>query len=297
MKTWCTIAAVLGALVLTDCRGRTAETTARPDKAVASAPAASAPTIGAAPDAKESSTSVQEPAAPEGPALAAPPVRRAARPTPRATTATPAPADRTATQTTEQPGLTVTETPTTPPSPPVQPPVSQELTLTAGTVLPLILTTELSSASAQMETPVRARLQRNVVVNGHVALPEGALLTGVVTDVEPSGRVEGRAHLAFTFDRVQVRDARVMLRTHPIRYEAEPTKSDDAAKIGGGAIGGAIIGGILGGAKGAAKGAAIGGAAGAGAVVMTRGEEVSLARGTTVAAILALPLTVTVSDP
>jgi hypothetical protein len=88
-----------------------------------------------------------------------------------------------------------------------------------------------------------------------------------------------------------------MLRTHPIRYEAESTKGDDAAKIGGGAIGGAIIGGILGGAKGAAKGAAIGGAAGAGAVVMTRGEEVSLARGTTVAAILALPLTVTVSDP
>jgi len=296
MKTWCTIAAVLGALVLTDCRGRTAETTARPDKAVASAPAASAPTIDAAPDAKESSTSVQEPAAPEGPALAAPPVRRAARPTPRVTTVTPAPADRTATQTTEQPGLAVTKAPT-PPSPPVRPPVSQELTLAPGTALPLILTTELSSASAQIETPVRARLERNVVVNGHVALPEGALLTGVVTDVEQSGRVEGRAHLAFTFDRVQVRDARVMLRTHPIRYEAESTKGDDAAKIGGGAIGGAIIGGILGGAKGAAKGAAIGGAAGAGAVVMTRGEEVSLARGTTVAAILALPLTVTVSDP
>jgi hypothetical protein len=296
MKTWCTIAAVLGALVLADCRGRTEETTAKPDNEITSAPVVSAPTIGAPPEAKKSSTSVQEPAAPEGPALAAPPVRRAARPTPRVTTVTPAPADRTATQTTEQPGLAVTKAPT-PPSPPVRPPVSQELTLAPGTALPLILTTELSSASAQIETPVRARLERNVVVNGHVALPEGALLTGVVTDVEQSGRVEGRAHLAFTFDRVQVRDARVMLRTHPIRYEAESTKGDDAAKIGGGAIGGAIIGGILGGAKGAAKGAAIGGAAGAGAVVMTRGEEVSLARGTTVAAILALPLTVTVSDP
>ncbi len=297
MKTWCTIAAVLGALVLADCRGRTEETTARPDKAIASAPAVSAPTIGAAPEAKKSSTSVQEPAAPEGPAFAAPPIRRAARPTERATTAIPAPAGRAPAETTQQPGLAVSETPTTPPSPLVQPAVSQELTLAAGTALPLILTTELSSASAQMETPVRARLQRNVVVNGHVALPEGALLNGVVTDVERSGRVEGRAHLAFTFDRVQVRDARVMLRTHPIRYEAEPTKSDDAAKVGGGAIGGAIIGGILGGAKGAAKGAAIGGAAGAGAVMMTRGEEVSLARGTTVTAILALPLTVTVSDP
>lgn len=296
MKTWCTIAAVLGALVLADYRGRTEETTATADKAIASAPAVSAPTIGAAPDAKKSSTSVQEPAAPEGPALAAPPVRRAARPTPRTTTATPTPAGRTA-ETTQQPDLAVSETPTTPPSPLVQPAVSQELTLAAGTALPLILATELSSASAQMEAPVRARLQRNVVVNGHVALPEGALLTGVVTDVERSGRLEGRAHLAFTFDRVQVRDARVMLRTHPIRYEAEPTKSDDAAKVGGGAIGGAIIGGILGGAKGAAKGAAIGGAAGAGAVMMTRGEEVSLAHGTTVTAILALPLTVTVSDP
>ena len=169
--------------------------------------------------------------------------------------------------------------------------------MAAGTVLPLVLTTQLSSASAQVETPVRARLRQAIVVDGRVALPEGAVLSGAVTDVERSGRIEGRAHLAFAFDRVQVRGARVMLRTHPIRFEAEPTKSEDAAKIGGGAIGGAIVGGILGGAKGAAKGAAIGGAAGGGAVLMTRGEEVSLAPGADIAATLALPLTVTSPDP
>ena len=47
-----------------------------------------------------------------------------------------------------------------------------------------------------------------------------------------------------------------------------------------------MVGGILGGGSGAAKGAAIGGAAGTGAVLATRGKDVVLTSGTTLAATL-----------
>jgi hypothetical protein len=137
-------------------------------------------------------------------------------------------------------------------------------------------------------------LSTAVRVDQEVVVPEGATLAGSVTDVERSGRVSGLAHLAFTFDRVEMEGMTVPLHTHAVRYEAESSKSEDATKVGAGAIGGAIIGGILGGAKGAARGAAIGGAAGAGAVLVMRGTEVTLPAGTGIVAALAAPVPVQV---
>ena len=162
-------------------------------------------------------------------------------------------------------------------------------------MLSLVLVTQLSSESDHVETLVRARLRDAVLVDGQVALPKNAVLVGMVTEVERSGRVQGRARLAFVFDRVELEEGSLALRTHAVRYEADPGTSGDAAKIGVGAIGGAIVGGILGGAKGAAKGAAVGGAAGTGAVLVTRGKDVTLLPGTEVVATLATPLTVTVT--
>lgn len=179
------------------------------------------------------------------------------------------------------------------PAPPPKP-EWREVTLSAGTVLPLVLTNAVSSETAVVETAVSARLRQPVSNADTVALPEGTVLTGTVTDVERSGRVKGRAHLAIVFDQAQLEETTLPIRTHEVRFEAEATTTEDAAKIGGGAIGGAIVGGILGGAKGAAKGAVIGGAAGTGVVIMTRGKEVNLASGTEIAATLAAPLTVTV---
>ncbi|MBZ5502214.1 MAG: hypothetical protein LAN59_08210 [Acidobacteriia bacterium] len=55
-------------------------------------------------------------------------------------------------------------------------------------------------------------------------------------------------------------------------------------------LAGAGIGGIAGGAKGAGIGAGIGAAAGLGAVLLTRGPEAELPRGTTLDAVLDRPL-------
>ena len=173
-------------------------------------------------------------------------------------------------------------------------PVFRDVTVSAGTSLPLELLTALSSETAQIETPVRARLRQDVVVDGYTALPAGSILTGTVTDVDRPGRVQGRARLAFRFNEVQINGGREDLATNPVSFEGEATKGEDATKIGAGAGIGAVIGGILGGKDGAVKGGAIGGAAGTGVVVATRGRDVEVASGTDITATLAQPTTIRV---
>jgi hypothetical protein len=170
----------------------------------------------------------------------------------------------------------------------------KELTVPQGTALPLELETALSSETAQVETPVRARLRQAVVVDGHTVIPAGAIMTGEVTEVERAGRVKGRSRISFTFNNVEANNVREDLKTNPLTFVGEASKGADATKVGAGAVGGAIIGGILGGKDGAAKGAAVGGAAGTGVVLATRGKEVTLAPGADLAASLAEPFTIRV---
>ena len=173
-------------------------------------------------------------------------------------------------------------------------PEYREVTIAAGTALPLEMTSTLSSASAEVEAPVSAKLRNAITVDGETAIPAGTILRGNVTDVERSGRVSGRAHVSFAFIEASIRGDREDLKTNPLTFEAEATKGEDATKVGAGAVGGAILGGILGGKKGAAKGAIAGGAAGTGVVLATKGKEVTVNEGTDVTATLAQPLTLRV---
>ena len=179
-------------------------------------------------------------------------------------------------------------------SPAPRVPEYREVTIAAGTALPLEMTSTISSASAEVEAPVSAKLRNAISVDGETAIPAGTVLRGNVTDVERSGRVSGRAHLSFAFNEANIRGDREDLKTNPLTFEAEATKGEDATKVGAGAVGGAILGGILGGKKGAAKGAIAGGAAGTGVVLATKGKEVSVNEGTDVTATLAQPLTLRV---
>ena len=175
-------------------------------------------------------------------------------------------------------------------------PEYREVTLPAGTILPVELTSAVASDTSRVEDAVRGTLRRAVTVGGIQALPAGTAVTGVVTAAERSARVKGRARVAFRFTAIDPPgDAqRMSMRTDTVSRMAEATKKQDAYKIGGGAAGGAIVGGILGGGDGAAKGAAIGGAAGTGVVLATRGKEIRLGPGTPVSVRLAAPLTVRV---
>ena len=115
-----------------------------------------------------------------------------------------------------------------------------------------------------------------------------------MTDVELSGRVKGRARVAYRFTSLRHQGTNYDVATDPLSHLAPATKGEDAAKIAIGAGAGAAIGAVLGGGDGAAKGAAIGGAAGTGTVLATRGEEVRVGPGAVVTARLTAPLTVQV---
>ncbi len=174
---------------------------------------------------------------------------------------------------------------------PAPPAAMREVTIPAGTALSVTVLNSLASDTAKVEDPVKGSLAKAVVVSGATALPEGTELTGAVMDANASGRVKGRASLAFRFNRLVARGETVSIRTASVAQEAAADTKSDAKKGGIGAGVGAIVGGVVGGGKGAAIGAVAGGA---GTVLTTKGEEVEIPAGTVVTVLLQDPLTVTV---
>jgi len=278
MKTSWTAATLLCTAFLVGCGGSTPENTQNFGQNALAAPADLS-----TPPVTESAPVVQGPSSAQD--RSATPIRRepAARP---AATTRPAPAPL-------QPQTAASAAPAAVAPAPARPRF-RELTAPTNSSLSLELLTALSSETAQVEDPVRARLRQAVMVDGDTVLPAGVVLNGNVVDVARAGRVQGRSRLVFRFTEVELNGAREELRTNPVTFEGEATKGEDATKIGAGAVGGAIVGGILGGGSGAAKGAAIGGAAGTGVVLATRGRDVTVAAGADIAATLATPFFVQV---
>ena len=181
--------------------------------------------------------------------------------------------------------------PSTPSAPAKPEPQFREVTIPAGTALNVRLVTPLASDKSVAEDPVSGTIVGPIVVQGVTAVPAGTEILGTVREARRSGRVKGRASIAFRFERLIVRDERYPIQTAQVTRQAESDRSDDVKKgvIGGAA--GAIVGGIVGGGRGAAIGA---GAGATGAVLATRGDEVELPAGTTVSTTLQEPLKVVV---
>jgi len=170
----------------------------------------------------------------------------------------------------------------------------RDVTIPSGTTLSLSLTSSMASDTSAVEDSVTAELTRAISIDGREVLPAGARLAGNVTQVDDSGRVKGRAMIAFRFTSLQAGGQRYDVQTAALRHVAPATKGEDATKIGIGAGAGAVIGGLLGGKDGAGTGAAVGGGAGTGVVLATKGQEVRLAPGADVTTTLTAPLMVRV---
>lgn len=188
-----------------------------------------------------------------------------------------------------QPGVQ-SDRPAASTQPPAEPEF-REVTIPAGTRLNVTLRTSVASDTSEIEDEVRGTLANAIVVDGVTAVPAGSEVIGTVREAKRSGRVKGRASVAFRFERLVVRDERLPIRTSTVSIQAEANRRDDVKKgvIGGAA--GAVVGGIVGGGDGAAIGAGVGAT---GAIVATRGDEVRLDAGTAVNTSLQQPLTVMV---
>lgn len=180
-----------------------------------------------------------------------------------------------------------TQAPAASPAPPVR---YDQLTVAADAVLGLRLDSTLSSETARLEDKVHARLSRDVLVDGRVAVAAGAKLEGTITSVERGGKFKDRPRIGFTFYTLILADnTRVAIHTETIFREGDSPTGQANAKIGGSGVVGAILGSLIGGKKGAIVGSAMGAAGGAAAVAAGDRQEVVVTAGT--------PLTVRLTQP
>lgn len=141
------------------------------------------------------------------------------------------------------------------------------LVVPAETMISVVLDETLSSKTAAAGQDFSASVSAPVEVEGRVAIPKGARVTGVVREAKSAGHFKGGAVLSIALTSVAVGNSRYDLETSAHTLASKGKGKRTAEMIGGGGAVGALIGGLAGGGKGAAIGAAVGaggGTAGAG---------------------------------
>ena len=139
----------------------------------------------------------------------------------------------------------------------------EQLVIGADSVIGLQVETTVSSAAAEVEDDVDARVTRDVMVGDRVAIPAGTQVRGSVVLVEQSGKLRGTPRLGVRFHTAYMDDgAELPITTETIYREGPARGSESTRRIGGAAVGGAILGAIFGGRRGAAIGSAAGAAGG-----------------------------------
>ena len=186
-----------------------------------------------------------------------------------------------------------------------------EYAVGAGTKVPLSLINSISTKHSAEGDRVYLETAFPVLVNGRIVIPVGSYVAGTVTQIKRPGRVKGRGELYVRFDSLTLpngvtRDFRARMGGMDAqssgtldraegKVTSEGNKAGDARTVAEAAGAGASIGAIAGSAAGhAGMGAGIGAAAGAAAgmvgVLLSRGPDAVLAKGSTLEMVLDRPL-------
>lgn len=179
------------------------------------------------------------------------------------------------------------------------PPPSKPATLEvpSGTKIPLILHNAITTRNANPGDPVYMETLFPIVLHNKILIPAGSYVQGEVQEAVRPGKVKGTGELRIKLNTM------ILPNGYTVDFNAVPTnagtggnestdkegtihgdtdKSTDAGTIIKGTAIGAGIGGIATrSAGGAGIGAGIGAAAGLATVLLTRGPELELPRGTT----------------
>src|SRR5271170_1459088 len=186
------------------------------------------------------------------------------------------------------------ELPPAPPPPP-PPPAFRDVTVPAGTTIPIRINQTLDSATTQQGENFSSTIAANVIMDGLAVFRQGTSVNGRVVAVQEAAHYKGSSLLTIELTSINRRGERLTVNTDPYSVQGKGRGANTAEKVGGGAAVGAILGGILGGGKGAAIGAAAGGGVGAGANTITRGEQVQITSESLIRFQLNSPLLVRVS--
>lgn len=182
-----------------------------------------------------------------------------------------------------------------PPPPPRQPryaTATGPVTVPEGTVVQLRTVEPVDSKRAKDGTPVEFTVIRDVAVGGVLAIPRGATLHGVVTEVRRSNAVGGSPELALTLTSLDLAGQSYPIQSDQFKVRGPNKAGYTAGNTIGGALLGAIIGGAVGRGEGAAIGAGAGAAAGLGASAATPGPRAWIPAEALVTFHLGAPITV-----
>jgi hypothetical protein len=221
--------------------------------------------------------------------------------------------------------------PTPPPNPPSPDPTAADKELATkpaqtnpdqfvvptGTKVPLSMINSVSTKTAGEGDRIYLETVFPILASGKIAIPPGSYVAGTVTEIKRPGRVHGRGELYIRFDSLTLpngvtRDFRARLGSLDGRaaetldkeegkVKSEGNKAGDVKTIAETAGAGAGIGGLGGAAAGhpiagAGMGAAAGAVAGLMYVLLSRGPDAVLAKGTTMEMVLDRPLQFTPTE-
>jgi len=197
--------------------------------------------------------------------------------------------------------------PVAPKAAPVAPAGSNEkITVPAGTRLGVVLQNGISTHSAKPGDSVYLETSFPVTIGNRIVIPVGSYLRGELIESKRPGRVKGRGEFRLRLNTL------ILPSGYTVSLNAAPRSADSGGKetmdsegkvTGGSGKGedvktvaettatGAGIGAIAGGGKGLGIGAGVGAAAGLAAVLLTRGPDAELPRGSTLDVVLEHDLT------
>ena len=113
-----------------------------------------------------------------------------------------------------------------------------------GTEFDVRLQTTLSSRTAKVEQRFEATTVLDLTLGRDVAVPSGSVVRGFVSSVRPAGRIDRTGSLTLSFDEVAVGPQISRIRASVVKA-IDPKVTDDAARIGAGAVVGAVIGAMV----------------------------------------------------
>ena len=187
------------------------------------------------------------------------------------------------------------------PTPAPRPAGGPTITVPTGTRVGVVLENGISTASAKPGDSVYFRTSFPITMNNKVVVPVGSYLRGEVTDSKRAGRIKGKGELHIRLNTL------ILPNGYTVDLNAEPHSTDgssgtttdnegkitgpggkgkDAQTIATTTAAGAGIGAIADGGKGAGIGAGIGGVVGLAAVLLSRGPEAQLPRGSSMDLVL-----------
>ncbi|MGB8261658.1 MAG: BON domain-containing protein, partial [Terracidiphilus sp.] len=143
-----------------------------------------------------------------------------------------------------QPVVAETHSTTLPPPPAPPKPVVKQVTLAAGTVIPVRITETVDSKTAQTNDAFHGALAGDLMADGVVAIPHGAPVTGRIVDAREAAHFKGSAELSLELTQMTVRGQRLTLTTDTYSQQGAGRGKNTAAKTGGGAAFGTIIGAL-----------------------------------------------------